>query len=148
MVQWLKKKNLRFVALKLFKYPLSIHLPPTTSSWGCLCNRLVFWNNNRSEQDSWIQGIQVHSSQFESPQFFSSSSRESRSSLTTLLARKVCAISKRPPFWRGAGEMHETRNFNNCMLPCSYYLLRLTSPSGLWPSSESSHVLMWLLKEG
>lgn len=44
--------------------------------------------------------------------------------------------------------MHETLNFNNCMLPCSYYLLRLTSPSGSWPSSESSHVLMWLLKEG
>ena len=79
--------------------------------------------------------------------------RESGSSLTTLLALsfykwKSCAVPERSPLWRAAGEMHEALNSNNCMLPCSYYLLRPTSPSGSWPSSESSHVLMWLLEEG
>lgn len=80
-VRWCNGKRAQVLSPKAFQISL-VHSPPPpphlTSSWGCLCNGLVYknWNNNQTEQESWIQGIQVYSSRFESPQFLSSSSRE------------------------------------------------------------------------
>lgn len=79
-VRWCNGKRAQVLSPKALQISL-VHSPPPphpTLSWGCLCHRLVCenWNNNQTEQESWIRGIQVYSSQLESPQFLSSSSRE------------------------------------------------------------------------
>lgn len=78
-VRWCSGKRAQVLSPKALQIFLVRNSPPNfPSSWGCLCNRLVNgnWNNDQTDQESWIQGVQVYSSQFESPEFLSSSSRE------------------------------------------------------------------------
>lgn len=83
MVQRLKT-NAQALSHKALQIPL-VHslppLPPLTSSRGCLHNGLAYenWKDNETEQESWTQGVRAHVSQFESPQFPSSPSREKAS---------------------------------------------------------------------
>lgn len=69
-VRWCNSTGARVLCPKALQIFL-VHSPPPTTHpvLGLSCNGPVYenWNNNQTEQESQIQGIQVYSAWFESP---------------------------------------------------------------------------------